>query len=90
MSPTDSCSSYSATQRLSQLLKAHKKVFDKGVGTLKGIKAKTELEENKTPKFHKARPVPYALRPKVEADLQNLVECCQRLNGGSGPHPSFL
>lgn len=63
-----------ATQRLSQLLKAHNKVFEQGIGTLKGIKAMIEVQENATAKFHKARPVPYAIRPKVEPELQCLVD----------------
>lgn len=65
--------SNSATERLSQLLKTHEKMFAEGIGTLKGIKARIELDKKATPKFHKARQVPYALRPKVEAELQNLV-----------------
>ena len=39
---------------------------------LKHIRAKTELDDNATPRFHKACPVPYALRPKFDAELQNL------------------
>lgn len=74
VSPADNCSSQSVTQRLSQLLNAHEKVFAKGIGTLKGIKARIELERDATPKFHKARPVPYALRPKVDAELESLMK----------------
>lgn len=37
------------------------------------MKAIIELDEGATPKFHKACPVPYGLRPKVEAELQSLV-----------------
>ncbi|XP_051784512.1 uncharacterized protein K02A2.6-like [Erpetoichthys calabaricus] len=36
------------------------------------MKAQIVLEEYALPRFHKARPVPYALCPKVEAELQRL------------------
>lgn len=49
-------------------------VFEKGTGKLKEIKARIELEENATPIFHRARPVPCVLLPKVEAEVQNLVD----------------
>lgn len=65
---SNSCSD----QRLSQLLKANAQVFEKGIGKLKNIQAKIELDKDATPRFHKARPVPYALRPKIDAELQSL------------------
>ncbi|KAF7686487.1 hypothetical protein C0J45_22906 [Silurus meridionalis] len=57
---------------LEQIIENAESVFQKGIGTLKGIKASLELEEDTSPKFFKARPVPYAIRPKVEAELDNL------------------
>ena len=42
------------------------------MGTLKGHKADLKVEENCQPSFHKPRQVPYALRPKVEAELTRL------------------
>ncbi|KAI5624616.1 hypothetical protein C0J50_15842 [Silurus asotus] len=57
---------------LAQIIENAESVFQKGIGTLKGIKASLELEEDTSPKFFKARPVPYAIRPKVEAELDNL------------------
>lgn len=59
-------------QRLSQLLKANAQVFEKGIGKLKNIKAKIELDKDATQRFHKARPVPYVLCPKIDAKLQSL------------------
>lgn len=47
-------------------------VFQSGIGTLKHIKGKITLNENAVPKFHKARPVPYAIRQKVENELDRL------------------
>ncbi|RXN18775.1 Transposon Tf2-9 poly [Labeo rohita] len=42
------------------------------MGTLKHIKGKITLKEDAVPKFHKARPVPYAIRQKVEIELYQL------------------
>ncbi len=47
-------------------------VFQSGIGTLKHIKGKITLDENAVPKFHKARPVPYAIRQKLETELDRL------------------
>ncbi|GAA6089207.1 uncharacterized protein K02A2.6-like, partial [Tachysurus ichikawai] len=59
---------------LSQIVQNAEPVFQKGIGTLKGIKGTLELKEDTSPKFFKARPVPYAIRPKVEAELDHLVK----------------
>ena len=55
-----------------QLLQKYESVFSEGVGTLKGQGADLKVEENCQPSFHKPRQVPYALRPKVEAELKRL------------------
>ncbi len=55
-----------------QIIENAEPVFQKGIGTLKGIKANLELKEETSPKFFKARTVPYAIRPKVDAELDNL------------------
>ena len=38
------------------------------------MKAQVVLEDGAKPAFHKARPVPYSIRPKVEVELQLLVD----------------
>ena len=48
-------------------------MFAEGIGTLKGSKTRIESDENASPKFHRARPVLYALFPKVETKLQSLA-----------------
>ena len=58
--------------KVDQLLQKYESVFSEGVGTLKGHKADLKVEENCQPSFHKPRQVPYALRPKVEAELTRL------------------
>ena len=54
---------------LQKILDAHKDVFGEGLGTLKGTEAKIYVDPNAPPKFMKARPVPYALKAKVEKEL---------------------
>ena len=58
--------------KVDQLLQKYESVFSEGVGTLKGHKADLKVKENCQPSFHKPRQVPYALRPKVEAELTRL------------------
>ena len=55
--------------KVNHLLEKYKSVFDDDLGTLKGHQADLKLKENCRPRYCKARQVPYALRPKVEAEL---------------------
>jgi hypothetical protein len=48
-------------------------VFKPGLGKLKEIKASLKLKQNTQPKFCKPRPVPYAVKPKLEATLEKMV-----------------
>ena len=59
---------------LSQLLEEHKIVFEPGLGTVTGFTAKITVDPNATPKYCKARAVPYFYREKVEKELDRLVE----------------
>ena len=54
--------------------KYSKTVFKPGLGKLRGITAKLTLRPEAIPKFHKPRPMPYAMRPKVEATLTQMVK----------------
>ena len=58
---------------LKTVLDHHKAVFQEGLGELKGYKAKITLDPQATPRFCKARPVPYALKAKVEEELDQLT-----------------
>ena len=44
------------------------------VGTLQGYQAKITLSSDAKPRFHRPRPVPYALQQKVEEELNRLQE----------------
>ncbi|XP_041962465.1 uncharacterized protein K02A2.6-like [Alosa sapidissima] len=59
---------------LETVLKRHSAVFSKKLGTMKGIKATLTIRPNSVPKFCPPRNVPYALRPRVEAELKRLTE----------------
>ena len=56
----------SKTEMLSEILRRHDKVFNKGLGTIKGFKADIKLQDDAKSVFCKARPVPYALCQNVE------------------------
>lgn len=49
-------------------------IFKEGLGTIKGIKAMTYLNEGVTQRYFKARPVPYSIRGKVEEELDRLLD----------------
>ena len=61
-----------SSKRLESLLEKHKEIFQPGIGKLKNIKGSITLEKDTQPRFHKARMVPYALRPKIEDELHKL------------------
>ena len=62
----------SKDQKLIEMLGKYQDVFEEGLGTFKATKAKIVVEENASPKYSKARPVPYALKDKIEKELQRL------------------
>lgn len=57
---------------LQAVLDRHSEVFRDGLGTMKGFAAKIYVDPNATPSFSPARSVPYALREKVEQELDRL------------------
>ena len=61
-----------ANPERNKLLKKYQGVFHGGLGTLKELKAKLIVPDECTPKFFKATHVPYALGPKVDAELDRL------------------
>ena len=59
---------------LSAVLEKHSDVFSEGIGTLTGAKANIYVDSSQPPKFCKPRSVPYAMKRKVEEELDRLVE----------------
>ena len=55
------------------VLQQYDEVFQAGVGTMKGYKAKFYVDTNVVPQFHKARSVPFSMRDKVDKELDRLV-----------------
>ena len=47
-------------------------LFAEEVGTLQGYQAKITLSSDAKPRFHKPRQVPYALKQKLEKELNRL------------------
>ncbi|KAL6463598.1 hypothetical protein MHYP_G00279890 [Metynnis hypsauchen] len=66
------CVHKSDVETLETLLKRHANVFKEGLGTVKDFQATLTLKPDQQPKFLRARVVPYALRSKVEAELERL------------------
>ena len=55
-----------------RILDKHQSVFKDELGKVEGMTAKFHINQDAQPKFFKARPVPYALRTKVEEELARL------------------
>ncbi|KAK0156517.1 hypothetical protein N1851_000186 [Merluccius polli] len=61
------------TQGLQQVLSKHEDVFKEELGMLKGMKATIRVSAEACPKFYRPRSVPYAMRAKVEEELERLL-----------------
>eukprot|EP00117_Sycon_ciliatum_P048584 scpid24912/ scgid3571/ Uncharacterized protein K02A2.6 len=57
---------------LNDILAQFPSVFQEGLGTIKGHTATIHLQGSPAPRSFSARPVPYALKSKVEAELTRL------------------
>ena len=60
--------------KLSQLLQSFAGVFEDKLGTLQGEKVSIHIDFSVPPKFCKARSLPYAMKEKVETELQRLQD----------------
>ena len=60
------------TQTVENLIKKYEELFQPGVGTLKGYKAKLSLKQGSVPKFFKPRCVPHAMKTSIEKELDRL------------------
>ncbi|PFX31971.1 Uncharacterized protein K02A2.6 [Stylophora pistillata] len=60
--------------KLEDVVQQYPKLFDGKLGTITGFTAQLKVKENATPQYFKSRPMPYALREKVEKELKRLVK----------------
>ena len=61
-------------ESLKILLREFSDVFQPGLGTLKNQVVHIDVDETVPPKFCKARPVPYALKAKVDQEIDRLLD----------------
>ena len=64
---------YTGSTGLQNLLEKYKGVFQEKLGSFKGRQAKIEVDAQAVPHFCKARTLPYAMREKVEAEIDRLL-----------------
>ena len=60
--------------RPSSILAKYPEVFKEELGTFKGIEVSFDLEESVSPRYCKARNVPYAMRTKLDTAIDKLLE----------------
>ncbi|KAI7811353.1 hypothetical protein IRJ41_013611 [Triplophysa rosa] len=64
----------SESTKLQEILNKYSEVFSEELGRMKDIVVKLTVKPGSRPKCLKARPVAYAIKPKVEAELKRLVK----------------
>ncbi|KAJ8735337.1 hypothetical protein PYW07_006957 [Mythimna separata] len=57
----------------STITERYKELFDGGLGRYTGGKATLRVRDGAAPVFHRARPLPYALRDRVDAELERML-----------------
>ncbi|XP_062578220.1 uncharacterized protein K02A2.6-like [Saccostrea cucullata] len=64
------------------VLQKYSSVFSDGIGKVEGIKAFIHFNEDAKPFFCEARPVPFAMKPKIEQELENFenMEVLEKVN----------
>ena len=61
-------------QRLDELLDRHSDLFKDELGLLKSQEVHIHILPDVKPRFYKARPLPFSLKPKVDAELDKLLQ----------------
>ncbi|XP_060810148.1 uncharacterized protein K02A2.6-like [Amyelois transitella] len=58
---------------LNDIIYRHKNLFDGTLGKYTGREVDLHVRDGTEPVFHRARPVPYALRPRIDAELDSML-----------------
>lgn len=67
------CNFTGVTHNVNLILNEYKDVFSDGLGSFNAYQVSLKVKQDSVPKFCKARPVPLALREKVENEIDRLV-----------------
>ena len=62
----------SSSTALNQMLTQFEELFSGKLGTVKNYGASLDVHPDATPRFVRARPVPFAIKPAVEEELEKL------------------
>lgn len=61
-------------EELKDILNLNNQLFNENLGTVKGVEAELRVKKEARPRFHRARPIPYAIRDAIEGELISLVK----------------
>ena len=61
-------------EQMQSILEHHADVFRDELGLLRDVKVSLQISPDAQPSYHRPHPVPYALRSRVEAELNRLEE----------------
>lgn len=67
-----SINSVNTERNVEEIIDQHPGLFRTELGTLKGVEAKIFVPSDTQPRFYKPRPVPYAIKHRVEEELDRL------------------
>lgn len=65
---------HDSEKKLKSIIDKHEILFEAELGTMKHVKARIVVKQTAVPKFCKARPIAYALEPKIEEEVDRLVK----------------
>ncbi|XP_043242773.1 uncharacterized protein K02A2.6-like isoform X6 [Amphibalanus amphitrite] len=66
--------SVSGSDAVTALKEKYAEVFRPGLGELKGVKVKLDIDSSVAPKFYKPRPLPFALKKRVDEQLKREID----------------
>ncbi|KAG7301015.1 hypothetical protein JYU34_015388 [Plutella xylostella] len=69
----EQCNQLADGKELNMLLSRHKELFSGGLGRFTGGKVRLRVREDAVPVFCRARPLPFALKERVDAELDAML-----------------